>query len=49
MKSEIDFLDTISNLVWNDISKQDLIEMIEERKRSLKDNKYQDLGTSFYL
>jgi hypothetical protein len=36
MEKEIEFLETISTLVWNDISKQELVEMLEERKQALK-------------
>ena len=35
MTKEIEFLDTISTLVWNDISKQELVEMIRDRKEAL--------------
>lgn len=36
MTKEIEFLETISTLVWNGISKQELVEMLEERKKALK-------------
>lgn len=35
--SEVEFLETISALVWNDISKQELVEMLKDRKEALKD------------
>lgn len=36
MTKEIEFLETIGTLVWNDISKQELVEMLEERKKALE-------------
>ena len=36
MEEEIEFLDTISTLVWNDISKQELVEMLKDRKQELE-------------
>jgi len=37
MTKEIEFLETIITMVWNDISKQELIEIIEERKEAIED------------
>ena len=37
METETDFLETISVLVWNNISKQELIEMIKDRKDALNE------------
>lgn len=39
MEKEIDFLETINTLVWNNISKQELILLLEERKETLKKQK----------
>ena len=35
MTKETEFLETVITLVWNDISKQELIEMLKERKDAL--------------
>jgi len=37
MTKEIEFLETISTLVWNDISKQELVEILKDRKEALKE------------
>ena len=37
MTKEIEFIDTIITLVWNDISKQELVEMLKDRKEALKE------------
>ena len=37
MTKEIEFLETISTLVWNEISKQELVEMLKDRKEALKE------------
>ena len=36
MDNEIKFLEIIENLVWNDISKQELLTMLQDRKVALK-------------
>lgn len=36
MDNEIKFLEIIENLVWNDIPKQELLRMLQDRKVALK-------------
>lgn len=36
MTKETEFLETLITLVWNDISKQELVEMLKDRKQALE-------------
>jgi hypothetical protein len=48
MEIETDFLETISVLVWNNISKQELIEMIKDRKDALNEQLTIDVVSKRY-